>query len=440
MKRQHGVVARLCLLILGGPLLFSSIAYAIGTIQLDTSSFLNSSSTRPANSATFVLKADYQRQFKWVETALEPSIYLFLNDFSSFTPEAKNLYLATSSKQNPIHQFTFGRRNYGLSQVDQYWKLGLWSPRFLWDPLKPELVGFTGFFHTYQSGFIQTTAFVTALHIPERGAKIKERDGKLISASPFAVPMAERAEVLAGREVPIHYKIDQPKITKLLFHPGAFASARFGEKEGIWGRASYAYMPIQSLDIPVDFGLSLSDDAVNVNLHPRVLYHQMYTAEAGYQKELGEFWVSATREIPNTGRAPSNWITKPIGPAWIVSSGGALVWQNLLRLHTSYLLINEKAPASSASVQIPLPGRFAYSNAWTIGAQVLAIHSVLLGATFIADLSTLSRMASLDTQYTPTPQWKFGLGADVITSETSKGWFGKYRGESRGLLRVAYAF
>ncbi|RYZ93757.1 MAG: hypothetical protein EOP11_27335, partial [Proteobacteria bacterium] len=58
-----------------------------------------------------------------------------------------------------------GRKKYFWNELDSYWGLGLFQPRFRWDYLNERENGLFGVFVGHQSEFIQATAFVTPIFI-----------------------------------------------------------------------------------------------------------------------------------------------------------------------------------------------------------------------------------------------------------------------------------
>ena len=63
---------------------------------------------------------------------------------NSFTVDVREAYISRGG-------FSFGERSVEWNRADEVWKLGFWSPRFVWDPLHPELIGKFGAFYHFES-------------------------------------------------------------------------------------------------------------------------------------------------------------------------------------------------------------------------------------------------------------------------------------------------
>src|SRR6185503_4140199 len=113
-------------------------AHGAGGIHLLTSGFLKTSDDRPSASSTLLVDPKFEKSGEYVSARIDLQAMAYLNDSTSFTLEARDAYVATSRRLMPLHQFTLGRRHFDWSRADESWQLGVWTPRFNWDPFQPE--------------------------------------------------------------------------------------------------------------------------------------------------------------------------------------------------------------------------------------------------------------------------------------------------------------
>src|SRR5690606_19166322 len=121
----------------------------------------------------------------YIESALDVEGIVMVSDQSTFTIEGSNGYVATSKKLSERFQTTFGRRAYDWSAMDDFWEFGTYSPRFIWDPTRPQKIGLTGIFQTFKRKNFEMRAYASPLSIPERGFPTREENGLIKSSNPF---------------------------------------------------------------------------------------------------------------------------------------------------------------------------------------------------------------------------------------------------------------
>ncbi len=451
-------------------------------LGLETSSFLKTQTTRGTNVSTAVagVSAYGNGDSSWVAWGVDPHVYVFLHDYDSIAPEAQNFYIATGQNISSHHQFTFGRRyfhspllldewdysqNLSLlnqntsnitatsvtpalgSAMEDRWQLGMWSPRFLWDPLRIKQVGLTGLHYNYNSKYFQALAFGTLVSIPERGATMYESGGKLKSSSPFFTPFYERVKIIQG-EANIRYTLEEPPLDELLVNPAGMARLRVGKmNSGPWISGAYGYMPMSQVSTPFHYALYMNTQSVDVHVHPQILYHHLVGGEGGWSEDFFRVWASVHREVPEVKKLPSDWISANIGEADIYSGGAEFNLNAHLAAQGSYLYVDEAQPKNfqTSSLSAPLASRFSYKNAWQFGLKLHGFSSRLFSnVSYVNDVDNKSTLIRFDMNYRFKEllggDWLIGVGGDFIESETSQGWFGKYKGNSRMIGRLAYAF
>lgn len=428
--------------------LLSSSAFAVGNLKMESSGFLRRSVDRPDSVTTLSIGPQVGSTGKYVETKLDAQAIVQLNDSSSLTGEARDMFLATSPRLMWNHQVTLGRRYYDWASVDEAWKTGIYTPRFNWDPTRLQEIGMTGLFYQYRSNHFRALGYASPISIPERGYPMKEENGQFVTGNPFNNPLPNNA-VVSNSNLPVVYKVNMPPMSQLLTHGGGAMSFRYfsdRENKGLFGQVNFAYLPIHQPHLAVKPEIiAATPDRVTVNIYPTVLMHRMVTFETGYKSSRANTYFSVTQENPEHRDVPSDWITTPLNPAQIVSAGGDVMVGKKVKLKASGLYITEeKGPTvENTNFKVDLPGRFMYRRAAQAGIEVYGNSRMTYELRMINDFETESQMASVDLTYNLVKKDRaltFSLGSDFFASATSKGWFGQYKGNDRFRGGVSYAF
>jgi hypothetical protein len=431
----------------------ATAARAAGYVRFDSSSFLYRSETQPNAMSTVLLGPELSTEGKWLSAALDIKGVAFISNVSSFTVEAGNLYVATSPQWMPRHQVTLGRRIYDWNEMEDQWDLGLWSARFLWNPLSPERIGLTGAFYTYQSAKWRVMAFGTPVSPPERGFPIRDQGGQLLADSRDYVQPYQELQLL-NQVVPIHYSIEYPPLRDLVVRPAAGMQVRYGAKDGVWSAGSYGVMPMHQVQMAID-AQYVPGGVVEATVHPITLFHHLATFEGGYRGQHWSLWGSVTGESPIQKSLPERWQMDPMGPALLSGMGGEIRLDDYFTLGTSYLRVDEEAPAPKpGAVQLNLPSRFQYKRAFRMEGRWSGVPQFSVGAKWTYDIDNRSGLVSLDLLYQPQIRpssllrsmfggqgsWALGVGTDLISSATQSGYIGQYVGNDRVRGRISYAF
>ena len=429
-------------------------ANADGYVRFDASSFLLNSANQPNATSTILLGPEMATEGKWISAVMDIKGVVFISDANSFTVEAGNLYAATSPQWMPHHQITLGRRIYDWNEMEDQWGLGLWSARFMWNPLNPERIGMTGAFYSYESAKWRLIAFATPISPPERSFPISDTNGQLSADSrDFAIPYQQLQ--LLNTTVPISYSILYPSLQTLLIRPGAALQARYGSPEGPWGSFSYGVMPMHQVQMAIEAPYDPILNQVDATIHPMSFYHHLVTFETGFHGKHWSVWGSATGEDPVQQAVPASWDITPMGPAVMAAAGGEMRLDEFFTFSSSYLQVKEDAPPLAATaVPLNLPSRFEYTQAYQMEGKWTGIPQVTADVHWIYDIANLSSLLSCDLIYQPTAKrsnllrslfggygaWTFGVGADFITSASDAGYIGQFVGNDRVRGRISYAF
>ncbi len=429
------------------------LSHASGVIKVESSGFLRRSDDRADSSSTVSVGPRIDNGGKYVEGKLDLDAIIQVSDTkkltvdrSAFTIEAANAYLGTSKKLIDHHQFSVGRRAYDWSRFDQEWEMGTISPRFIWDPTRPQTIGLTGVFHSYESKHWRVLSYASPLSIPERGYPVRSENGSLSSSNPFYIQNVNSA-VVGKRNLGVIYSIDYPPMKDLLLNAGASTSVRWSSDEkgqGFWAQSMYGFLPVNQPNIAVEAYLPAQGNDIQVQVHPEIQRHHMLSLETGLNRQNFSLWASATQEIPTARDTPSTWITTRSEPAILYSAGGS-VNAGRWRLSGSYLFVDEarKAATENKDFTVDLPSRFAYHRAVRTGLELQSNDRLKYELNFIDDIEFESQLISFDITYNILRNQNaltLNLGSDFFASATSKGYIGQYKGNDRFRGGVSYAF
>lgn len=437
--------------VLVSSLFFGANAFGLGQVQFNAVSFLKNSVDRTTTISYLSLGPQLKTSGSWMSAEVDLKAIAFLAERSSFTAEAPQAFISTNKDWSQLHQFAIGRKWVSWSLLDDRWRMGLYNPRFTWDPIYPETIGLTGAFYSYESRYVSFVAYGSPLAIPERGTSLTVENGALVSAQPLMKPMPSLITGIIGNsQTPINYSIEMPPTGAMLFRPNAMLSLKARTENGLWATGNFGYLPIHQADIYLDAALSAATAKVEAKIMPQFHMQQLYGAEAGYQAEVFSLWFSAQRQTPfiNT-LSSSTTIKNSIGPATLIATGADFhLFNKDLTLTTTVLTIDETQAPLSGAFTVSLPSRFWYKRAFQVGAQYGHADSKLTyAANWISDIEQSSQLISVDVGFRPflnkagsLNSLTVSLGTDFFTSKTGTGTIGQFVGDDRLRGRVAYAF
>ncbi len=454
MVKNHSAKLLLGVLCVVGFALLPKKSKATGFVKIESNGFMRRSTERADSSSTISAGPDLKSDGKTIETKLDLQAIVQITDTknlkvdrSAFTLEAANGYVATSKKLMPHHQVTLGRRVYDWAKFDDSWQFGTYSPRFIWDPIRPQTIGLTGLFYTYQSRNWRMMAYGSPINIPERGYPLRNENGQLLSSSAFNVPYPTTA-VIAKQNIPMVYNVDMPPINELVLNPGAVTSVRYNRNEngkGFWAQGLYGNLPVHQVNLAINAKYSAQGGVIDVRIHPAIQRHQLFTLESGFQYDNFSFWASATEEVPMVRNVPTDWIATRSEPATLLSTGGEINLGRRWKVNGSYLHVNEALTpvTDNNNFTVDLGGRFQYHRAakGNLFFQGSERMTYILG--LLADIEKESQLASFDINYVILKRdtaLTLNLGSDFFASATGKGYIGQYQGNDRFRGGVSYAF
>jgi hypothetical protein len=433
------------------PLVFySPTAIALGYLSLSNSTFLKNAKDQSELSTTIGVGIDLEKEGSLLNGSLHLMGFMFADDPSSLSVETTDTYISTSSQIWKDHEISLGRRRYDWSLIDQHWQMGLYSPRFTWDPIKPFDAGLTGFFYSYKNSSFQLTAFASPIDIPERSYPLYAIAGDIVSPSRYWNALPEQIQILNNVNADILYSIRYPSLAKMILRPGAAIKARMGGNEGYWTSLSYGFLSVHQPDIAVDASLDADAFEVNADLYPRFRQHHLLSWEGGYLGDDWMIWSSLTRELPLQMSTPDSYISNPVGPSVVGSLGAELRWRNGFSAYSSFLIIQESpnqvtSGSSESGVSVPLPDRYRLRRAVQAGGS-WGGSPVHYGLKWVYDYQYQNALVTLDATYPsesrrkPNQRWTVQAGFDVVFAKNIEGYIGQMSGNDRVRVGVGYDF
>jgi hypothetical protein len=361
-------------------------------------------------------------------------------------------YLGYKSSESPF-SFYAGRKRYAWSNLDSYWSLGLFQPRFRWDYLNEKENGLVGLFTGYQTETVSVVAFYSPLFVPEQGAPFDISAGSCKTASPwFSCPAS--SIFLFNQQTDVNFRLDIPKVKDLVLHQAAGATARVGRDSGPFGRVSYTHKPLNQLVLSFEGQLSVSTLSIPAVIRPRVLYHDLYAADAGWNFDRHSLVASAVAERPIRDITPASWNTQePVNAniyGFTVKTMPFRESSRYTRFEFGYFHRNggnspDRGPFVNPTVATFEP-RYAFSNAYSAAVFTPFIdawaHSFLFSAKFIYDSLNQGNILIADAYYRPTGSLLLNIGIDVLGSESHRpeDFISRYQRNDRIRGGISYAF
>jgi hypothetical protein len=405
--------------------------------------------TQSNNSSPSVLvqaKGDWEHG-KWM-THADAEAYINTKDPTARYINPREEYVTLIPRDG--FSVSFGRKSEEWSHLDDYWRLGLWQPLFRWNIYDPDVTALTGFFATKETRAARFTAFASPVYIPELGYQYAFKDGN-ITAPERLVNIPPTSISLLGSPLPVHYKLDQTKISQIVLHPSAGGMVRVGEDKGTWAKFSYTYEPVPRIMVGYEGYLVPANDDVEVTLHPRVVYQHVAALESGYNTETWSAWASVMGQHPVRDGAPGYWTLETITPALLGTAvfeshpnGAAGTRYSLGYLHTVGGVTGDRGPLATPSVSI-FESRYPYRSALTtrvampFGKLELATHAIY-------EFTVTGVLLSADLIYRHDRHWSLDLGTDMVVSSNPQSPDGGadlmylYRSDDRVRGKVSYLF
>ncbi len=419
-----------------------------GTIGFDSSSFFYRSDTRGTASTTIDATFRFKNDTRLLHSQGDLSLYTFVTNQPAIGAEAQELY--TETQKNLLGNFTlsFGRKLEEWSKLDRTWRMmSLWSPRWTWDELHPQLVGMTGIFLHYESTHFKTLLFASPIAIPERGTPITEKDHNIVSSNPFFKPLPTELTVL-GAKTQIQYSLLMPPIQDILLRPNFALKGRYDFDNGFFVSLNSGVLPVNMTQLAAEPYLSTGGAGghLDVDIRPQFPMRNINTIETGMDSPDHEWnlWLSGSYEQPFNFQNSETWLNPILMPSSIVSAGTSIQMTSNFRFEGSVLFINEQAFHRSSKVpdvSVQLPSRFPLKQAIQVGGNWRFSETDQSNMNWVQDLIQQNHLVSMDFEHlVRKANLTIGAGMDVIVANSTQGWVGNYYGDDRLRGWLKYAF
>lgn len=417
-------------------------------------SFKGAARTSLLNTSLFQIYSDIQG----LVTVNEPQLTYF---------NPSEFYLVTPPREHSDVRFYLGEKKALWSRLDDQWQLGLWQPRHRWDYFSPQSNGLLGLFLAVEQPDFQILLWGSPIFYPEMNAPYDLKQGRFHSAHPFFNPPPSSVIVNGGSKQvkPIYYRLGNYSNSDIVMNPGGGVSLRVGPNtakndrtEGLWGRVSYAYKPINQILIGFegyDWG-----EHVEVTLHPRVLYHHVGSFETGLRKNDVTAWFSINSENPIRDNTPAIWTTQELTPSLFAASGLRLDvagrGESVVQLGLDYLRTwggthNEAGPFASdfgSFFESRMPYRDAASLSFrTPMPRFLGMgRSLTFNSKATREFSVDGMLLSAELRYHPDPHWSLGVAAELAgagspnASNRGADFLYRYRSNDQVSGGICYVF
>lgn len=365
--------------------------------------------------------------------------------------------LSGSTRLSPAIVGSLGRKKQDWSQLDEYWQLGLWQPKYSLDALRPAEQGLTGLFLDYETENFQLLGFVTSISIPTLGPDVREEGGGLVADDRWY--RAPSQSFTIGKNVKsIAYKIDRSDLIKLVKHEGHGLLARFGSKsKGVWFAMAGADKPVNDVtytrNVVVPTGL---DPAIAI-VQPSIARHLILSTDLGYQWESGTFVLSALRDRPAVTLPEDEWVTQKLGA---IEAYSVLIDWNLgalglrsTQLKLGYLRVHggsiEDIESGGQAADFTLfDQRLKFTNTVSFkveGPLIRVFGKPLVGKwSYFYDWDQRGSLVGAELQLKASRDWMLLAGADVLGVEDENfkpnSFLNQYRANDRVYGGLTYVF
>ncbi|NDG85314.1 MAG: hypothetical protein EBX52_09815, partial [Proteobacteria bacterium] len=418
---------------LGGDTRFS------GSVGLDSSSFFYKSDSRGTSSTTVQATVLMKRDSTIFHSAGDLSLYSFVTNTPAIGVESREFYTQTRAGLLGDVTISVGRKIEPWSKLDGTWRMmSLWSPRWTWDELHPQVVGMTGVYASYSTPNFKATLFGSPIAIPERGTPVSEQNGNIVSSNPFWKPLPSKIKVL-GADAPVNYSLIMPPMQDILFRPNFAARVRMDLDSGFFFSANSGVLPVHMVQMAAEPFLSTSgsESKLNVNIRPQFPMRNINTVETGFEDpdHTWNVWASGSYEQPFHFENQDTWLNPIITPSTILSAGTSVALGRDVRVEASILSVKEGPFTVSnklPNVTVQLPSRFPLKRGFQLGGKWQISELTGSGLSLIQDVLQNNRFISLEVDHAiRASALSIGGGMDVILAKTTQGWVGNYYGDDR---------
>jgi hypothetical protein len=206
-----------------------------------------------------------------------------------------------------------GRKKIQWSELDESWSFGAIEPVFKWNPLDREAQGLTGLFWITQQPWLQFTAFVSPVFLPDQGPSFSiNRDGQFAKNNPW-FQMPPKSFQLPGSTSTseIRYRVQKPSESEVISQTSLGGSLEGTIDDSFLWRTSYFYKPMNQIAMGYKGIYNTGTDLGLVDILPQVGFHRVISADLVFSTENYRTGISYVSDQPEQVKFESEW-TAPI--------------------------------------------------------------------------------------------------------------------------------
>lgn len=345
-----------------------------------------------------------------------------------------------------------GRYRNSWSTSDEYWRLGMFQPMFMWNYLKPEDQGLTGFFFNWKMQNTRLDLFVTPFYIPSQGPSYLVRDGHFESANPwFSNPVNQF--LIGNGEFNVRYQVHEPTASDVINNQGL--ALKFSSLEGneTWWNFGGAYKPANRLELSLMGKGSVESREYDVQIYPYVLYHSLANFEYGWHLQNSDLLMTVVGEWPDAVSVPKNHSAFQPGRSLMLSP----IWVYHLnrmqnrKFSVAYIYRDEQEFSHVGDLILATAAsrgsRYFFKNAMSLSFQGRPVPSIPLNlsAQTIYDFGKKGVLILGEVSFNIAPRWSLAMGMETIgvdddTMSTYQNSFMQFRSNDRIYAGMNYVF
>ncbi len=275
------------------------------------------------------------------------------------------LIMPNSSSETLI----LGRRKVLWSEMDEAWALGTIEPAFEWNPLNRESHGLTGLFWVTQQPWLQLTAFVSPVYLPDQGPGFDiNSEGQFSKANPWFQRPPKTFQPFPGSSASsdIQYKVRKPPESEIVTQTSLGGSLESEIGSSLLLRSSYFYKPMNQLALAYDGIYNTGTNTGEVEILPQVGHHRVTAADLIYTKENYRLGVSYMKDQPDKIEFDPEWTAPSFSTAQMYSTFAQISSAKQL-LRVEYLNINggevKETGEFASSTRAPITSRYPFREA-----------------------------------------------------------------------------
>ena len=287
------------------------------SIDLNQAQYAGGSKTdAQADAYTFMgLKLNVEGRGKYIDYKLTPQARGTMGDSSESYFGVTEAYISQKSLA-PGFSLSLGTRLRHWSYLDEEFNVGIWQPQLRWDYLAPQQKGLTGIFFDWDlSSSVQVTLFTSPIAIPDQGPQFRLQDGEFSTGNRWFYEPQSRLQLFSRQGVsdstPLLYDLEAPGAEELIMHSSFGMAVKLRPAGPFWLQLAYAFKPMNQIHLGLEcttcYNLATPEREFQAKIHPKIIKHNVFTLESGFEDSDRKGFLSVTADVPNPSGMPGTW-------------------------------------------------------------------------------------------------------------------------------------